>query len=261
MKLIIRDDDLSHFANPNDLEGIYGGIWEKCPISFAVIPHVTTKGFETPLKVTKENNLFSIGKNRKLIVFLKKKIKEGKITIVQHGYSHRNYGKKFELERTDEEQIYKELKEGKEYLEKLFGIKINTLVAPHDRFSKSAINAAEKIGYKYICRAFAPLPREIQFNLSYLTSFYKLFLFWMKHRKKYRYPYILNFGKHQEIYAYRPNEIISKIDLILNFHKKYSNGVLCVTTHYRGMNIHTKELLVELINRSDSVTHLNKVQP
>ncbi|MBT5023528.1 DUF2334 domain-containing protein [Candidatus Woesearchaeota archaeon] len=259
MKLIIRDDDLSYFAKPEDLERIYAGIWNKCPISFSTVPFVTTTGFETPLNSLKTNKLFGIGDNKKLVLFLKKKIKEGKITIVQHGYSHNNYGTKFELEQTDKKKLYKELKKGKKYLEKVFGIEINCLVAPHDRFSKQAIKIAEKIGYKYICRAFAPLPREIQLRKNYLTAFFKLFKHWLKYRRKYRYPTLLNYGTCKEIYSYRPNELITNIDSILKFHAKHEQSMLCLTSHYRSANIHSDELMKFLIKKIKKYAHLNKI--
>lgn len=122
------------------------------------------------------------------------------------------------------------------------------MVAPHDRFSKEAIEAAEKIGYEYICRGFSPLPREIQWNNpKYLISYSKLFLFLLKKGRKYRYPKILNFGKHKEIYSYRIQHINkNNMNKILKLHK---NNVLYITNHYLNLNKKETEIIKEIIKR------------
>jgi len=116
MKLVIRDDDLSYYADPRYLDQLYSEIWDKSPIHFATVPNIGPVMGAIPIKQTKINKYYKISENKKLVDFLKQKIKEGRVVIWQHGYSHKNYGNKFELERKDFNQIYKELKEGKEYL-------------------------------------------------------------------------------------------------------------------------------------------------
>lgn len=250
MKIVIRDDDLSYYANPDYLDNLYGDIWGKCPISFSVIPFVSHVFGSVPRDKIGKPGLKAIGDNKELVSFLKKKIKEGKVDIVLHGYSHRNYGSLYELERTDYNILYNELKEGKEYLEKLFDIKIKCLVAPHDRFSKHAIKAAEDLGLKLICRAFAPLPREIQFNKMYLIGYKKIFLFWLKNKTRIRYSNLLDFGGHKELYSYRPNELERNFDGIVKYVRD-NDGVLSLTTHYRTVSLHIKELMEELVQLKD----------
>ncbi len=261
MKLIIRDDDLSYFAEPKTLENIYKNIWGKCPISFAAVPFIYSGQLETPIKFRHTKRLYPIGKNKKLVGFLKKKIKEGKATIVQHGYSHKNYGKLFECEQKDFKKLYEEIKKGKEHLEKTFGIKISCFVAPHDRFSKEAVKAVEKVGFKVICRGYSPLPREVKPSIKYLKAYTKLVNFWRKYKTKYRYPKVLDFGKHKEVYSYRlDSNFIDNIDKVIDFTKK-RKGILCVTGHYRTISHYTKEVLEHLVKlKGVKFAHLNKVK-
>ena len=170
---------------------------------------------------------------------------EKKAVIWQHGYSHEKHQGKFELERNNQEEIYQDLKKGKEILENTFKVTINTLVAPSDRFSKAAILAAERVGYQTLHRGFAPLPREIQWNNpQYLKSYSKLIAFWVRYGKKYRYPKALDFRNHQEKYSYRIRMITTKnYREILDFHQ---NGELSITTHHRTMNSGDKEILTQL---------------
>jgi len=126
-------------------------------------------------------------------------------------------------------------------------------VAPHDRFSKEAVLAAEQVGFKNICRSFSPLPREIQFfNLKYLISYTKLFFFWLFKGRKYRYPKILDFGNHKEIYSYRIQALNNKnIDQIIKSHKK-KKGILSITTHYRTFRKKERDKLISILEKLGS---------
>lgn len=247
MKLIIRDDDLNYYTNPEELEYLYSDIWDKIPICFATIPKVGNVHMAIPSEKLNINKNRPIGENKELVNYLKKKISEGKIIIWQHGYTHRNYKSKFELERKEEKIITRELKEGKKYLENLFKIKIDTLVPPHDRISFEGIKAAEKIGFKNICRGYSPLPREVIFDIKRLWAFRKIFFFWLKNGKKITYPNKLKIGEHYEIYSYRIQKINhSNINKILKIHE---DGILCITNHYRALNLIQKDVLKQIIKK------------
>lgn len=246
MKLILRDDDLSYFATPQQLEQVFAAIWDKRPIHFATIPFIGEVYGAKPVdnKVKKRK---PISENKALVRYIKQKIKEGKIIIWQHGYSHEDCSSGYELENTDYNLLFNNLKKGKEHLEKTFGVVVDTLVPPHDRISKQGINAAVAAGFTHICRGFAPLPREIQWNKKYLLAYRKLILFWLKNGRSKRYPRELDFGSHKEIYSYRISSIDPKqLDQLFLRHK---DGVLAITTHYRTMNIFYKENLLYLLSK------------
>lgn len=262
MRLIIRDDDLSYFAEPEVLDNIYKNIWKTCPVSFATVPFIYSGQNETPIKFRHTKKLYPIGKNKELVEFLKKKIKEGKATIVQHGYSHKNYGKLFECERKDFKKLYEEIKKGKNHLESTFGIKITCFVPPHDRMSKEAVRAVVKAGFKTICRGYSPLPREVDVgSIQYMKAYSKLMRFWLKYKTKYRYPQVLNFGTHKELYSYRiDSRFMRETSQKIAFARK-NKGVLCVTGHYRNISHARKEILEHLVKLKDiTCTHLNKIK-
>lgn len=242
-KLILRDDDLSYFGRPEDLRRMYDGIWDCHPIHFSVIPKVYSRQSEVPQDVEHEKDYYSIHENAALVDFLREKIQEGKVIIDQHGFTHRNYDDRYELERNSQKQMTQELSEGKRMLEETFDVTIDTLVAPHDRFSKVAIFAAEEIGYRFISRGFAPLKREIQWgNGQYLRSYAKLVLFWLKNKTRLRYPTPLDFGKHMELFSYRIEDINrSNIPAIVK--NASPNGVISVTFHYRAFSMLHREII------------------
>jgi peptidoglycan/xylan/chitin deacetylase (PgdA/CDA1 family) len=256
MKIILRDDDLNYFSKIERIKEIYEGIWDKHLIHFAAIPMIFTRQKDVPLIIKAEKDYYEISHNKKLIDFLKEKIKENKIAIWQHGFSHRIFGNKYELERNDEKKLFEELKRGKEILESAFEIKINTLVAPHDRFSKSAILAAEKIGYERICRDYSPLPREFIPRKEYVNNFSSLLSFWLKHGIQYRYPRELDFGGHKELYFYRIEDFSeTNYRKIIKFVQD-NQGMLCITSHHLRMGDRILEMLKKIISESNENTML-----
>jgi len=239
MKIIIRNDDVSYFTKPSDLEKWYKDIWHKYPIHLAVIPRISRNCDVAPLSKKVGNTYMEINKNKRLVTFLKKKQKENKVVIWQHGLTHSNKGNKFECERAP----YR-FWQGKQVLEDTFG-KIKVFVAPHDQFSRKAIKYIEELNMN-ICRGFAPRPREFRWNSW--DAFLNLYtLYWLLYRKTLRFPHWQKIGNHKELYSYRLGEIKEKdIDDILEFHK---DGVLCITVHHRHMSQESLEKLKYIIAR------------
>ena len=143
MKFAIRDDDTNFFTKPKELEHIFNRIWNRCPISLAVVPfHSCTKTNQIPKKYWSGNKLFPIDKNNQLIKFLKQKIKEEKIDILLHGYNHKIETNGFEFELIKEP--YNKIMEGKNYLEELFDVKISVFVPPNNSISSKSVKALRK---------------------------------------------------------------------------------------------------------------------
>src|SRR4030042_1240591 len=86
----IRDDDISYFSEPEKLEIIYRQLWKnEFKVSFAVIPaQKGTNNLNVPPEFRNTDKYYVIDKNKNIINFLKLKINERKIDILQHGYSH-----------------------------------------------------------------------------------------------------------------------------------------------------------------------------
>lgn len=251
-RVILRDDDLSYFSNPAEIEKLYGSLWERVPISFAVIPKIYSHQIEAPQNVQHEKEYYSISENEELVSFLRKKISEGKVKILQHGYTHRNFGSQYELERSGVELLVKELSEGKRILEEAFQISVDTLVAPHDRFSRDAIRAVEQVGYTYLSRGCAPLPRELfWWDISSIKAFSVLVWYYLFHGRSVRYPKMMVFGRHTEIYNYRieGKNKDSIASILLN---TGPDGIIPITLHHRVFTVAQKEMVHYLL---DQVEH------
>ena len=87
-----------------------------------------------------------------------------------------------------------------------------------------------------------------------------MFWFWLIHRTRFRYPHLLDYGSHKELYSYRTGELQGRIDEVVDFHRSNGSRYLSVTTHYRSMNIHSREILEALIGSIKKSTHLNDLK-
>lgn len=240
MKFAIRDDDINYFTNPEDLETIYGNIWNKCPISLSIVPfHASVKSGAIPPKYWTGDAIFPIDENKRLIKFLKEKIKEGKISIMLHGYSHKDYENGHEFEVGD--NLEKKVKEGKEYLEQLFKIQVTTFVPPHNVLSRKGLLAVVNNGLNILnIPSFRPGRRV--FHFSNIIPFIKLRIFYIRHPGR-RYPYVISLSDHNEINCYPlvPQTKLEELEDDFKFCSKM-DGVFCLATHYWEMK-NTKSMI------------------
>ena len=233
MKFAIRDDDTNYFTKPADLERVYKGAWGICPISLAVVPfHASTKSSSIPKKYWHGDKTFPIGNNKPLVTFLKKKIKERKVSIMLHGYSHKTYPEGPEFLVGD--NLYEKAKEGKAYLEKLFNVKIKTFVPPHNRLSEEGRQAVAKAGMNIACHEpFYPWIRPIDVFHMLQKSFYFIKTAQFLDYSSRFYPFVLDFKTHKELQCSPLIPSTSLEQLKRHFLlAKNSGGVFCLNTHY-----------------------------
>jgi len=154
--ILIRDDDVNYFTKIEDLNRVYGFIFERdIPINFAIIPNVdasaktisndfSKKSYEAfiPEEFRGKENLFPIDENQKLVEFLKS-LKNAEFLL--HGFTHKGLEKSFEFELEDESAIEEKLNKGSKIFELAFEKKPETFVAPQDKFSlKSFLEIQQK---------------------------------------------------------------------------------------------------------------------
>lgn len=229
MKFLIRDDDINYFTRASNLETIYKDIWIKCPISFSIVPfQACSKSGAIPEKYWQGEQIFPIGENKELINFLTKKIREKKITISLHGWSHKDYPKGPEF--VAGKNLEKKVQKGKEYLEKLFGIKITAFVPPHNALSQEGFEAIIKNNLNII-----GIPNFRKFSRLKKTNYWLPFLKKIYYKIIYQsaYPYLMNFGDHREIgfYTLSPSANYKNLIKSLDFIYK-KNGIFILATHH-----------------------------
>ena len=71
MKLAIRDDDTCYFTAPEDLERVYGDVWDRVPICLATVPFAV--GYERagiPKELWRSREAFALERNCDLVTAL-----------------------------------------------------------------------------------------------------------------------------------------------------------------------------------------------
>jgi hypothetical protein len=88
--ILIRDDDTNFFTKGNILESIYSNAWNnQFKVSLSVIPYQKTiNDVCVPPDFRNFSEHHSIENNEELCAFLKEKIRQNKIEIIQHGVTH-----------------------------------------------------------------------------------------------------------------------------------------------------------------------------
>lgn len=247
MYFAIRDDDISYFTRPNNLKKIYREIWDTIPISFAVIPFLHGSVKFIPKEYQKDKK-YPIGKNKILVKFLKEMIVNEKASIMLHGYSHRLscFGHEFDID----DNLFEKVKEGKEYLENTFDIKIKSFVAPNHSLSKRGMEAVIKNKLN-IVGSPSLSHRPILKNWNYIKNILMLSFFRIFNGPGIRYPYPIKFKTHKELYCYSIVPSVNYRELYkgLSFSNE-KKGIFCAAIHSTTINKKNLDLLKNLFNIS-----------
>ena len=230
MRFAIRDDDTNYFTKPEELERIYRDIWNTCPVSLSVVPfHGCTKSGAIPDKFWIGDKIFPVGENKELLQFLKEKIRESKVSITLHGYNHKDNPDGYEFETGTD--LHDKIKQGKEYLEQLFDVKIEVFVPPHNILSREALAAVVDNGLNLINIPSFRLAKRA-FQIGTIIQFVKMKAFRLKHKNK-KYPYVLNFCDHNEVgyYSLTPHVTLETLKTDFDFCCKMG-GSFILSTHY-----------------------------
>ena len=233
IKFAIRDDDINYFTNPQDLVKNYSDIWDMCPISLSVVPfHACTKTSAIPKKYWSGNGVFPIGKNVELVNFLKERVREGRVSMMLHGYSHKDSSGTYEFDVDGD--LSEKVKEGKEYLESLFNIEIKVFVPPHNTISRRGLDAVIKNGLDLVNIPSFRLGKR-HFHILNIIPFVRQKMF--KWRYGGKYPYVLNCYDHKEVdyYPLTPDVHMESLREDFDFCYKMS-GRFILATHYWEFN-------------------------
>ncbi len=261
MRFAIRDDDTNFFTSPEEIAFCYQHTWDVCPPSLSVIPFVQGNWrewqdeFYRTGRITdwerweKDDTLHPIHENTRLVEFLNEKVLEGKIALTMHGVHHRNKDvQRLSLannlihyaEFFTTRDLTQSVKEGKEYLERLFNQKFTVFTPPQ--------NAVTPIGYQSLVNnnlglVGGGLPfLSRQKNLRWSMELVKWGFFKATHAGQY-YPYVINLGKRKEMMVHFPLQEVTRIEYLIdsfNFVKKV-DGDFILSTHYHGFPVQHRE--------------------
>jgi len=258
--IAVRDDDTSFWTAPWELETLYGKFFKKgLKLSLAVIPYAwrqVNAGVESEFFIDVNSGRRFIYENGSLVDYLKEKLREGKIEIMQHGYDHaygvyleekkkefltkdvreymrvtgvRNYKYLPECIFKSVEELKNDLRLGKEILEDTFQVKVRTFVPPGNALSKEAVKIIADLGMNIsgiIERKFNR-PLSVRSVMNYVKR-----IIW-KMRYNRPYPFVMNYGTHKELvaYAFTPSSNYEGLIEALNFCRR-KRAPFVLATHY-----------------------------
>lgn len=168
--ICLRDDDTNYHTTFSELKTGYGEIWGKYPITLATVPfahgsekqimefdkrkdkYLALRDWEknaTAEELARFHTLYPIGDNKELVIELKKRIADGTVEIAQHGVTHKFCERGAEMYR--DRVSFEDIRSGKEYLEKVFDIKINTFIPPGNSIDEQCVEYISKLGMVLFC--------------------------------------------------------------------------------------------------------------
>jgi len=147
--VLVRDDDLNYFTAFDQIERVYGFMFEQgIPVNLSTIPAVNaaakTIDRDTgniiqepflPAEIEGLEGNYPIDKNASLVSKLRS---IGSNEYLHHGYEHSQSEEGCEFESSDKKLLSEKLDHGREILRRSFGLAPDTFVAPQDKYSQEA---------------------------------------------------------------------------------------------------------------------------
>ncbi len=239
MKLCIRDDDVSYYTQPEELEMAYSSLGggAEFPITFSVVPFSVSDHTENhPYgKIENSKQYAPVGENRELVNYLKERIKRGTGEIVLHAIHHeyrqnQNGIWMSETEFLDKNELYTGILEGKKYLENVFGIDIDTFIPASNVVTDACAEVIDELGLNtnaVFTRRFNRKPTP-----AYICNYLKSNVYKLLFGGRYSKPLI--FPNHKELCIHR-FVTYDQAKEILKYHLKHEFP-LVFYVHYWHLN-------------------------
>lgn len=277
--LIIRDDDLSFWTNPNEIDFLYKPLFDKrIKISFAAIP-CAVKSFNLgnfKSFYQDDNSQTPIFENKDIVEYIRDKIKEGLVEIMLHGYTHlynfksfdnnimtasyknlsyyRKNNKRIEFlgefnSNSSFDMLNKKVVEGKKILEDTFLVKVHDFVPPSNQISKDGIRAIYNNNLNL--SGFVGRKYNREFSVKGLLSLLRIIGFKILN-KDISYPYIIDYGHHKELSGYALTPVTDKLKYQKQIKYCVKNNLpFQIATHYWELNKneYLKKDFYEIVNK------------
>jgi predicted deacetylase len=263
MKVALRDDDTSYFTEPGRLESVYHDVWDRIPVGLAVIPHAA--GFADkaiPEKYWDAGRAFPLDDNAPLVASLRKLIKDGRVSISQHGFTHEDYPDGHEFQAAPD--IETRLARGQAFLERTLDTRIRVFVPPHNALSKRGLEAVDAAGLNLLGSFLSFRPSLRPWDLHTAGNWWRI--------KQYRdktgrskadrlvYPHVLRYRNHGEFGCYGLIPNTSFEDLKRGFDEaRAAGGDFCLATHYWEIDDALKAVLQRFLDYAASCNEVRFV--
>lgn len=254
MKVALRDDDTSFFTAPDRLEAVYHDIWDRLPVALAVVPHAA--GFADkaiPQHYWKAGRAFPLEENPELVTRLRAHAAAGRVTIVQHGFTHEDFPGGYEFQAAPD--LERRLAEGRSYLERVFGTRLTMFVPPHNALSKRGFEAIGRAGLNLLGTFLSFRPSMRPWDRHTLGNWWRI--------RQYRaqtgrtkadrliYPHALRYANHAEFGCHSLIPGTTVDELVAGFEEaRRVGGHFCIATHYWEVDTVLKDVLRRVLDHA-----------
>lgn len=256
MKVALRDDDTSYFTDHDRLEAVYHDVWDRIPVGLAVIPQAA--GFADkaiPEKYWDADRAFPLEENAKLVAALRALVKDGRVTITQHGYTHEDYPDGHEFQAAPD--LEGRLARGQAALESVLDTRIRVFVPPHNALSKRGLKAIDAAGLNLLGSFLSFRPSMRPWDVHTPTNWWRI--------KQYRdrsgrskadrlvYPHVLRYRNHGEFgcHGLIPNTTFDELQRSFD-EARAAGGHFCLATHYWEVDATLKQVLLRFLDYAAS---------
>lgn len=216
--------------------------------------HASTRSKGIPQEHWEGDREFPLADNPELVAFLRDGAAAGRLSIVLHGYSHKNYPTGYEFEVAPD--LEGRLRRGLDYLEPLLDVKIRTFVPPHNALSRAGLLAVDKVGLDVLGSFYSFRPDKKPLDLHAVKNYVKI----LAHRRRTGrsrqqrliYPWPLRYNRHAE-FGCQPLVPRTTLDELLSAFEEARRfgGDFCLATHYWEIDDRLAELLDAVIAHAD----------
>jgi hypothetical protein len=257
MKIALRDDDTSYFTAPERLEAVYHDVWDRLPVTLAVVPHAM--GFADkaiPEKYWRAGRAFPLEENPAIVSGLRELTKSGRVTIAQHGFTHEDFPGGHEFQAAPDVEV--RLARGRAYLEQLLGVRIELFVPPHNALSKRGLAAVDAAGLHLLGSFLSFRPSMRPWDRRTLANWWRVRTYRsaMGRGKSDRliYPHVLRYGGHGEFGCHGLIPGTTVEDLVAGFEEaRRAGGHFCLATHYWEVDATLKGVLLRFLDHAAAV--------
>jgi predicted deacetylase len=252
MKIAVRDDDTCYFTSPDDLERVYGDVWQRVPICLATVPFAI--GYQRsgiPSAQWHSGEAFALERNPPLVAAMKELAAAGRITIALHGYTHQDYPQGYEFQAAPDPEA--RVREGLEYLSGTLGASIAIFVPPHNALSKQALTAVAAAGLNILGSFLSFRPSMRAWDRRTPGNWWRVARYrWATRRSRADglvYPHPLRYATHAEFGCHSLIPGTTLEELVAGFDEaRRAGGDFCVATHYWEVDQAMKSVLLRFLD-------------
>jgi hypothetical protein len=236
MKVALRDDDTSYFTSPARLHEVYRDVWDRVPVCLATVPFAI--GYRRP-GIPEEHwqsgESFPLEQNAPLVDELMRLVRDRRVTIALHGYTHQDYPTGYEFQAAPDPE--RRVRDGLAYLQQLLQTKIGIFVPPHNALSKRGLAAVRAAGLNLLGSFLSFRPSMRPWEWRTVPNYWRIRRFrhatGRRKHDRYVYPHLLRYGRHAEFGCHSLIPGTTFEELARGFDEARAlGGDFCIATHY-----------------------------